>query len=87
MSSRIIAGAAIMVAIFFAAGIVHAQTSSPSSAIPGATATTTPGVPSTGAGGNADVNGITLGASALLMLAGSAYIIRSIAKSGAGAHE
>ncbi len=37
--------------------------------------TTTPGVPDTGAGGNAPVNGIVLGVSALALLAGGVYLV------------
>ena len=72
-----------MIIMLIGAGIVHAQTTTPNTTSTTPGTTVTPGVPSTGAGGDAGTNGMLLGASALLMLLGSAYIIRSIAKNGA----
>lgn len=69
MRSAKIISALALVAALSSAGVVAAQTT---------TATTTPGTPETGVGGDVAGNLALLGSSALVALAGAAYISRKL---------
>ena len=65
--------------LLLAAGhMAYAQTGTTTpSPTPGAVTPTTPGVPNTGAGGNAGLNLLLLSSSALLAAAGAGYLYRN----------
>lgn len=66
----------LALALMLSAGAVHAQTSTyPSGTTLGAS--TTPGVPNTGAGGSAPTNLLTLAGSAAVVGAGAAFLLRT----------
>ncbi|HEV7449624.1 MAG TPA: hypothetical protein VGP13_03765 [Candidatus Paceibacterota bacterium] len=76
LSKRIAGGAvglAVGTLLALAAPLTYAQTTDTTTD----TTVTTPGVPSTGAGGEAASNVLVLGASAVVLVAGGAYLLKT----------
>jgi len=70
MHAKKIVSAFVLALALLSGGVAYAQTDASS------TITTTPGVPNTGAGGDTTTNLAVLGASALIAIAGGAYLLR-----------
>ena len=75
MSAKKIVSAFALGALLLTAGVVSAQTTTPTTTIP-----TTPGVPSTGSGGELATNVLLLATTAGLALAGGVYLARRFAR-------
>ena len=80
LTKRIAGGAvglAVGTLLALAAPLTYAQTASTTTNTSAGSAATAPGAPSTGAGGSAAQNLAVLGASALALAAGGAYLARA----------